>query len=411
MSRRSLVLGAGLVAAPAAPSSALAAADLDTSRRRRPLPRLTMTSAGMIQRRGRNFRAGGVNVFQLITNDYPAPHLTPRAEIDLLLLKAVRLGARVVRAHTLAASVGNPFTLVTGVSGRGSRPTIHYNPAVWAAIDYAAWRARQLGLYLIPPFVDELGYYHGGKRHWVHFRHPGSVSLDPTVKAATSRRQRAAENLFYDDKQVNWDFEQFIRDWLNHVNPMTGVAYKHDPVFSIVQVGNELWTAAQDARGWVAAKAALIKEISPRTLVMDSGADGLSARRMAWSSPDVDILETHPYSSFGPADVSRMARFAAAHGKAFAVGEYAWSKRSAPALEAVVRRNGNIFTSALWSLHTSDDLHNAGSGYGVDDAALYLPGKDTVQRRAAARIRSHHRTLARRADEAHPPRRPRGRSR
>ena len=50
---------------------------------------------------------------------------------------------------------------------------------MWEVIDYAVWRADQLGLYLIAPFVDELGYYHGGKRHWVDFRRPGSVSLDP----------------------------------------------------------------------------------------------------------------------------------------------------------------------------------------------------------------------------------------
>ena len=275
----------------------------------------------------------------------------------------------VIRAHTLAASVGNPGTLVRGVSGNGPSPRIDYDPRVWEVIDYAVWRAGQLGLYLIAPFVDELGYYHGGKRHWVHFRHPGSVSLDPGVNAAGSRGQRSAEHLFYTDQQVGWDFDQYVRDWLDHVNPRTGLAFKDEPALSVVQVGNELWTAAQDAPGWVADKAALVKSVAPTTLVMDSGADGLAIEDMAWDSPHVDILETHPYASFGAQDVVRMAGVAAAHGKAFAVGEYAWSKASAPGIERAVRRTGNVFTSALWSLQNDRDLHSDGAAYEIGRAS------------------------------------------
>jgi len=402
LSRRSLVLGAGIGAAGLSVSG-LAAAPAAAARRRGAMPRLTMTSAGMIQRGGVNFRAGGINAFQLITNDYPGPRLMQRAQIDSIFAKAATLKVKVIRAHTLAASVGNPFTLVTGVSGTGRTPSISYNQDVWDVIDYAVWKAHQAGIYLIAPFVDELGYYHGGKRHWVNFRRPGSVSLDPNVKSANSPQQRAAENAFYHDEQIVWDFEHFIRQWLNHVNPLTGIAFKNEPALSIVQVGNELWTAAQDAPAWVGDKARLIKETSARTLVMDSGADGLSVNQMAWASPYVDILETHPYSTFGADDVARMAAFAASKGKAFALGEYAWSKPNAPAIEKVVRSTGNIFTSALWSLHNAEDLHNNGAPYGGDDLAFYVPGKDQTQQSAVARITAHHQALSDGARQATPP--------
>jgi len=361
------------------------------------MPRLTLGPGGTVRRRGKEFRTGGVNAFQLITNDYPSPRLMAQAEIDSLLSKAQALGAGVVRAHTLAASVGNPHTLVTGVSGSGPDPTISYDQAVWDTIDYAVWRANRLGIYLVAPLVDELGYYHGGKRQWVNFRRPGSVDLDSSVKAANSPTQRAAENAFYTDQQIVWDFEKFIRDWLGHVNPRTGVAFKDEPALSIVQIGNELWTAAQDAPGWVARKAALIKRISPTTLVMDSGADGLAIEDMAWDSPHVDILETHPYTTFGAADVSRMAAFAAAHGKAFAVGEYPWTKPAAAAIEAAVRRSDNVFTSALWSLQNDADLHNEAAAWGDDDVSFYVPGSGPAREKAMRRVVRHHRRLARSA--------------
>lgn len=390
--RAGLFAPAGLALSAGSPASA---APVPRAAPARTLSRLTLSSAGRVRRGRRDFRAGGVNAFQLITNDYPQPRLMRTDEIDGLLDKTVALGARVLRAHTLAASVGGPHCLVTGVSGTGPQPTIHYDQEVWDRIDYAVWRANQVGVYLIAPLVDELGYYHGGKRHWVDFRHPGSVSLDSAVTAASSTQQRAAESMFYQDQQVVWDFQQFVTDWLTHLNPMTGVAFRDDPALSVVQVGNELWTAAQDAPGWVAATAAHIKRVAPTTLVMDSGADGLAVTDMAWDSPDIDILETHPYSVFGPADVRAMAAFAAARGKAFAVGEYPWSKAAAPRIEAVVRRSDTIFTSALWSLQNDGDLHHDGAAYGGDDVSLYVPGKDATQRAATRRLVRHHRRLAR----------------
>jgi len=402
LSRRA-VLGAGLTATALSVSGLTGPVASAAVSKRRTVHRLTMTDRGMVQRAGAHFRAGGINAFQLITNDYPKPRLMSHQEIDSLLHKAVAVGATVVRAHTLAASVGNPHTLVRGVSGSGPSPTITYDPAVWARIDYAVWRAGRLGLYLVAPFVDELGYYHGGKRHWVDFRRPGTVSLDPQVKAAGSPQQRAAEDAFYTDQQIGWDFDQYIRDWLHHVNPRTGLALKDDPTLSVVQVGNELWTAAQDAPGWVAEKAALIKRISPKTLVMDSGADGLAVQDMAWASSQVDILETHPYTTFDASDVTRMARFAASHGKAFAVGEYAWSKHDAPAIEKAVRHSGNVFTSALWSLQNDRDLHNAGAAFGTDDVSFRVPGTGTVRRAAVARVRRHHRLLVKGAAAARSP--------
>lgn len=366
--------------------------------------RLTMTSRGMIQRNGVNFRSGGFNAFQLITNDYPRSRIMSHDDIDRILNKAVALNAFVIRAHTLAASVGNTATLVRGTVGDGTDVRMIYDYDVWEAIEYAVYKAGQLGIYLIAPFVDELGYYHGGKRNWVNFRHPGSVSMDYQIKAANSAEQRQAENVFYTDPQIQLDFHRFIADWLNHGNRYTGRQFKNEPALSIVQVGNELWTAAQDAPGWVATQAQFIKSISPNTLVMDTGTDGLAVELMAWNSPYIDILETHPYTEFDGNDVRQMAKFAASKGKAFAVGEYAWAKSTAPYIEEVTLETGNIFFSAPWSLQNDEDLHNEGAPYGTsDDNSFYVPGKDATNSEAVDRLTALGYNMLESAAAAKPP--------
>ena len=93
---------------------------------------------------------------------------------------------------------------------------------------------------------------------------------------------------------------------------------------------------------------------------MDSGADGLAVEDMAWASPHVDILETHPYEIFGARDVTRMARFAASHGKAFAVGEYPWSK-AAPRRRGSRAQDRQRVHLRPWSLQNDEDLHNDGA--------------------------------------------------
>jgi hypothetical protein len=366
--------------------------------------RLTMNSSGIIQKNGVKFRSGGANIFQLVHNDYPSSRLMSHSEIDSLLDKAVTLKAYYIRAHTLGVNIGSTSNhLVTGVTGT-TNPVISYNSNVWEVMDYAVKAASDRGLYLMVPMTDELGYYHGGKRQWVNFRRPGTCSTDGNVKSANSSAERTAENYFYTDSQIKTDYKKYISDWLNHTNQYTGLAYKDTPSIAVIETGNELWTA-DDFRTWTPEIAAYIKFIAPNVLVADGmSADGSSywaslnppqdpiahtVTAESLASTSIDIVGIHPYSVFTASDVTTAASRAASAGKSFAVGEYPWSKSTAPGIESAARNAPNVCFTAFWSLQNDADLHNNGAGYGIDDAALYVPGKDSTQTAAVSRLQTH----------------------
>jgi endo-1,4-beta-mannosidase len=368
------------------------------------MPRLTKTAAGMIQRSGVNWRVGGFNVFHLAVNDYGGtPHIMSHAEIDSLLDKCVTMGAYYVRAHTLGIGIGDQsYHLVAGVSGT-TTPVISYRPAVWEAIDYAIAGCASRGLYLCIPMTDELGYYHGGRRQWVNFRRPGTCSTSFDVKAANSPAERAAEGYFYTDSQIRADFKQYVSDWLLHVNQYTGRANRDEPAVAFIETGNELWTSVQDAPTWAADLCQYIKGIAPLVLTAEGGGtDGQSLNPTSLASPYVDVFSTHPYTTYGPSDVTTQAIQAAQSGKAYMVGEYPWSKAAAPNIEAAARAAGNVFTTAPWSLQNDADLHNNGAAYGTDDVSLYVPGKDSTQVAAVARLKAHAQSMRDSAASATP---------
>jgi mannan endo-1,4-beta-mannosidase len=371
-------------------------------------PRLTLGSGGVVQRNGSAYRTGGVNAFQLVHNDYPSSRLMSHGEIDSLLDKAVTLKAGVVRALTLGENVGpNAAHLVSGVTGTGSNPTIQYRSAVWEVMDYAVKAASDRGLYLVATMTGEPGAYHGAKRDWVNFRRPGTCSTNLSVNSASSETERTAEDFYYTDQQLIWDQRKYAFDWLNHVNQYTGRAYKNEPAINL-QTGNELWTADRFPN-WQPAYADYIASIAPDTFILD----GMSADTSAYwetvgddpvahiinlaslQNPNIKAHGLHPYSDATAADVTAAARRCASYGKAAMFDEYAWSKATAPGLEAAARAEPNVFFTAFWSLQNDGDAHNGGSGanYGTDDASLYVPGKDATQQAAIARLQAHAVTM------------------
>ena len=337
------------------------------------------SSAGFVTRSGsrllldgRPFRFLGVNEYYLGLDDnvrdaQGRPTYPPHERIDNALDGAVALGATVVRAHTLGISAGDP---------RSIHPTLSsWNDDAFESIDYAISAARARGLRLMVPLTDEWRFYHGGKSTFTGWR---GYRNDPDTSrnVANDATQRATEAHFYTDSRVQADFRTYISHVLGHRNRYTGTTLSADPTIAIWETGNELWDAPVS---WTSSVADYIKSRAPRQLVADgSAASGKHVADSAVDAPAVDIVGGHFY----PRDQAWMhsdAAVAAAHGKAYVVGEFDWTGDLAPWLRELAA-DPAVSGGFLWALlprlaDGTPEPHD-------DGYAMWMPGTTTAMRAA-----------------------------
>ncbi len=302
-------------------------------------------SGNLLMLGGAVFRFAGANEYYLGLDDnvrdgagnptYPTHTLIADA-----LQSAVRTGATVIRAQTLGISVGCAvcFEPTNGV----------FNTSALDSADYALALAGRLGLKVIIPLTDQWRFYHGGESTFTGWHgYPNDPNLG--VNASNSAAQRQSEAHFYSDNAVVQDFKWYISNLLGHVNPYNGIAYKNDPTVLAWETGNEIWTATP---AWTSDIAQYIKQyLGARQLVADgSAASGMSVANAAINSPWIDIVGGHFY----PVDVDWMqadAAVAAAHQKAYVVGEFDWRVGSATsALIRAVQGDRHISGDLYWVL-------------------------------------------------------------
>ncbi|MEU6414765.1 cellulase family glycosylhydrolase [Microbispora sp. NPDC046933] len=87
-------------------------------------------------------------------------------------------------------------------------------------LDYVLWKARQSGIKLVIPFVNNWNAYGGMDQYvrWAKGQHHDDFYTNPTIKG--------------------W-FKDWISHLLNRVNTLTGVAYKDDPTIMAWELANE----------------------------------------------------------------------------------------------------------------------------------------------------------------------------
>lgn len=137
-------------------------------------------------------------------------------------------------------------------------------------------------------------------------------------------------------------FKTFITNLLNHVNPLTGKAYKNDPTIMMWELANEpRYTTSNfpDFKIWVADIAAHIKSIAPNQLVSigsessfgvaldDSYASLVELNR----DPNIDAISAHLYpTAWSMTDeqvlgnIQQLADLAREVGKPAYIGELGW---------------------------------------------------------------------------------------
>ncbi|SBT43460.1 carbohydrate binding domain-containing protein [Micromonospora auratinigra] len=363
-----MLAAAGLSAVPASADVRHQAADPSPSRSG---TAFVVRDGTRLSLAGRPFRFAGPNAYWLGLDenvggtepgDPPTVDYPTYFRIRDGLTTARRMGATVVRAHTLGVSTGNPRSLEPALG--------EFNPAAFDRIDYAIAEARRLGLRLIIPLTDNWQYYHGGRYDFLRW-----LGLSTDADGAA----------FYTDPRARAAYKQYVRTLLTHVNRYTGTAYTQDPTILAWELGNELNGMTPD---WVDDTAGYVKSLAPRQLVAAGSQHGTDPAVLA--SPHVDISDSHYYPPTA-AGIAADAAAATAAGKVYLAGEYGSGQATDELLDQVAA-NPDVTGALFWSLFGHHDHH----GYVPhgDGFTVHYPGDTPAMRQAVAALTRFAGTMA-----------------
>jgi mannan endo-1,4-beta-mannosidase len=272
---------------------------------------------------GSKFYPAGFNAYWMgLMEDYSYPKNT---EIEQMFIIAQKMAATVIRSHTLGFSSGSSQSL------RPNSNTL--NNSAWAPIDYAFKCANQYNIKLIVSLTDNYQYYHGGYTDYCNTR-----NVDKSV--------------FFTDPNVRSDFKQYISDYLNHTNSLTGIQIKNDPSVLMIELGNELgnWSNIIPTQDWLSDISSYIKSIT-NIMVLD-GTDVDLGQCGNFQVNTLDAYTGHFYDQ----NFSRMDNTitqTSALKKPYILGEYA-SNFDINFFKQVEQRTG-INGSVFWSLYSNKD--------------------------------------------------------
>ncbi|MGI8880069.1 MAG: glycoside hydrolase 5 family protein [Jatrophihabitans sp.] len=246
VSRRSVLGGAAVVAAaglvaaaPASGATPLLAAGKGS---RQPF---VAVRHGQFSAAGKAFRFGGTNCYYL--------HQQSHYMIDSVLDDAAAMALTVVRAWAFADGSTQPKPLQPN--------PYEYDEAAFDSLDYAVWKAGQLGIRLVLPLVNNWPDY-GGMQQYVQW----FLGLPDD-----SYGDGANHDKFYTDKAIRKCYKAYARHVIQRLNRYTGLRYCDDPTVMTFELANEPRNRSDKTGaavlGWVTEMSAWIKQWAPRQLV------------------------------------------------------------------------------------------------------------------------------------------------
>lgn len=279
------------------------------------------------------FRFGGTNSYSLM--------LDSQAVVNQVLQTAVASHFTAIRMwcfDDVASTSGTSFYLQNFSSGS---PQYNDGGNGLANVDYAISQAGQLGLKLILTLTNNWTDYGG---------------MDTYLSA----RGLPYHDQFYTDPTVIQWYENWVSHVLNHVNTITGIAYKDDPTIMIWELSNEprcqgtgaptglpssISCSSQTIVSWITAVSAYIKSVDSNHLVSvgdegffcnDAGVPSslnicyAGVDSVAFSQvPSVDVIGFHLYPdswvetvTWGEQYITQHTMSAKAVGKPVYMGEF-----------------------------------------------------------------------------------------
>ena len=194
---------------------------------------------------GRTFRFGGSNCYYL--------HQQSHYMIDSVLDDASAMSLAVIRAWAFADGQSPTMPLQP-------RPYV-YDEAAFDSLDYAVWKAGQVGIRLVLALVNNWPDYGGMQQYVQWFLHLPDDSYGDAVN----------HDLFYTDARIRKCYRAYVRHVITRRNRYTGLRYCDDPTIMTFELANEPRNRSDKSGatvlGWVREMSAWIKHLAPRQLV------------------------------------------------------------------------------------------------------------------------------------------------
>ena len=312
---------------------------------------------------GSDFSDGAAPFHFAGTNNYYLAYKS-NTMIDDVLQDSAAMGLKVVRA----------WGFINGQSkdGKVTQPSLGvYDESGFERLDYAVWKAKQLGLRLLIPLVNNWDEF-GGMSWYV--AQTGGGSHDD----------------FYTRATIKTAYQNYVSQLLNRVNTHTGIAYKNEPAVFAWELANEP-RCESDATGntlvtWADTMSGYIKGLDANHLVCvgdegfskktgqsdwtRSGSEGVDWARLT-ALPHIDFGTVHLYpdnwsktTDWGTAWITEHLVDGAALGKPVVLEEFGLQAK--PARDTVYQTwtgalsSGGGAASLFWIL---TGVQDDGSGY------------------------------------------------